>query len=126
MESHLSVQLSARWSPGESDSTTDRQFDGWTARIGDAEFPIRDFELGADEAGQPMVSLVLAADSVQVGAPPATVAVPQVRLAAPTVARWGGGTHPDPREGIPGWAPEKLGEQVAVRAEQAHSAEAHA
>jgi hypothetical protein len=56
------------------------------------------------------VSLLIPADSVQVGSP---TAPPQPAEEKPQVSVWGSADLPDPREKIPGWKPEKLGAQVA-------------
>lgn len=90
--------------------------DGWAAHIGEQSFPIVDFAVQYDpEFRAPMLSLVLAPDSLSIGEPPAT---PPQRPGKPSVSSWGDGKQPDPRESIPGWQSESLGEQVASHAEQ--------
>lgn len=89
----------------------DRMRQGWKARIAGAEFPVVTFsvEPGGD-GGSALVSLLIPADSVQVGDPSTGAAAPQVPAAVeekPSLQVWGAPCGPDPRESIPGWAPEK-------------------
>jgi hypothetical protein len=96
----------------------DQMQDGWLARINGVEFPVSDYGVGPIEGStQALVSLLVPADSLQVGEPSTAVQEPQVRPAVPEPKRassWGA-PGPDPREGIPGWPPT-LGEQVAENA----------
>lgn len=87
----------------------------WTARINGAEFPIYGYEAGALVDGRVMVTLSVPADALSVGSPttagsasPAT----DKPVEAPAVNMWG---RPglDPRQNIPGWAPDTIGGQVA-------------
>jgi hypothetical protein len=82
--------------------------DGWLARINGAEFPVSDYGVGPIEGStQALVSLLVPADSLQVGDPSTAVQEPQVSPATPEPKRassWGA-PGPDPREGIPGWTP---------------------
>jgi hypothetical protein len=84
----------------------------WSLRFGAVEIPLEAFEVRPpEEGGRSMVSVVIAADSVQVGAAAdSPVALPQPE--APPV--WGAPGRPDPREGIPGWTPEAAAGQEPV------------
>ncbi|WP_433730985.1 hypothetical protein ACQP2Y_21525 [Actinoplanes sp. CA-051413] len=83
---------------------------GWTARINGVDVPAVTFSLEPVQAGLPvLVSLLIPADSVQVGDPSTGTTPPQARPAVeekPTVHVWGSSGKPDPRESIPGWKPE--------------------
>jgi hypothetical protein len=114
VESHLKVTLTPKRHLGDSDSTSDNVFDGWTATIGDTEFPVTDFAVTTDDSGTPAVSLVLSPDSLSIGEPPK----PAPPAPAAKVSTWGDGSQADPRESIPGWQPESLGGQVADNAER--------
>lgn len=84
--------------------------DSWLARINGVTVPVLAYGLEQPETGaRPMVSLVLAADSVRVGDPSIGEVIAKVRPAAPepkTLSTWGASGRPDPREGIPGWTSE--------------------
>jgi hypothetical protein len=88
----------------------DRMQQGWQARIGETVFPVVTFSVEpAAEGGHALVSLLIPADSVQVGDPSTGTTPPQARPAVeetPTVHVWGAAGKPDPRESIPGWKPE--------------------
>jgi hypothetical protein len=88
--------------------------EGYLARVNGAELPLTDFAVQYDpESGAPMLSLILAPDSLSIGEPPtATPPAPAAK-----VSSWGDASQPDPRESIPGWQPEKLSVQVAGHAE---------
>ena len=96
---------------------------GYTVRVGGVEFAADAYAIEPAEAdGRALVSLVLAADGVQIGANPATSgAAAGVRSAGEWAARPGRLVHaeqkgnqpgmwgqpgPDPRANIPGWQPE--------------------
>lgn len=99
-----------------------------SARINGAEpIPVLDYALTpAGEGGSLALNLVLPIDSLTVGERPAA----DVAADCPSLVRpvpvdeqkvtqvWGSPT-PDPRESIPGWQPERLGEQVAQNARDA-------
>jgi hypothetical protein len=82
--------------------------DGWLARINGAEFPVVTYGAQPAEVGaKTLVSLLVPADSLQVGDPSTGVQEPQVRPAVPEpkkASSWGA-LGLDPREGIPGWTP---------------------
>jgi hypothetical protein len=82
---------------------------GWLARVNGTEVPVVAYGIEpADGGAQALVSLVVAADSVQVGDPSVGTTAPPVRPAVPepkSVSTWGSATK-DPREGIPGWEPD--------------------
>jgi hypothetical protein len=90
---------------------------GWLARINGTEVPVLDYAVSPSETGVAL-NLVLPVDSLQIGDPSPGQEQPQVRPSAPepTVHVWGQ-SKADPREGLRGWQPEKLGEQVARNAE---------
>lgn len=103
---------------GELGATTT---DGWLARVGGIEFPVVAYAVEqAEDSGAPLVSLVLAPACISVDSRPGTdpgPAAAAATLVKPTISYWGAPGTPDPREAIPGWAPEpSLGEQVAVNA----------
>ena len=78
----------------------------WLARVNGVEFEVLDFALQqGDEA--PVLNLVfpVAALSVNDGAP-TTVSSPQHVDPPKPGSTWGAEGKPDPREAIPGWAPE--------------------
>lgn len=113
MESHLRVEIVPRTHGEDGKAPIEA---GYLARINGAEFPIVDAAFQT-EGGQPFLSLVLAPDSLSFGEAPASAPpLPQPQPAA--VSRWGDGSVPDPRASIPGWQPEKLGNQVAGHAER--------
>ncbi len=88
---------------GDIDRTTAR----WFARFGEVEVPLDAFEVQPPELGRKaLVSLLIAADSVQVG--DVEAAAPQVQPVEEkqVVSTWGAPGMPDPRENIPGWKPE--------------------
>lgn len=87
---------------------------GYLARINGVEFPIVDAAFQT-EGGKPLLSLVLAPDSLSIGES-SIAAPPQPKPSA--VSSWGDGSVPDPRASIPGWQPEKLADQVAGHAER--------
>lgn len=98
---------------GQIDPSTgaipDLMQDGWLARINGVEFPVVTYGVEPAEQGvKALVSLLVPADSLQVGGPSTAVQEPQVRPAAPPrnerASSWGA-PGPDPREGIPGWTP---------------------
>ncbi len=84
----------------------------WFAQIdGGPQFPIIDHAMQTDVDGNATLSLVLSVDSLSIGGKPATTAPPAEE--SKVVQVWGAPGQKDPREGLPGWEPEKLGEQVA-------------
>jgi hypothetical protein len=99
---------------GQLDADADGQVSetvtGWVARINGAEFPVTTFSVEPPEdGGRALVSLLVPADSVQVGDPSTGATPPQLRPAVeekPKVSTWGAAGTPDPRENIPGWKPE--------------------
>lgn len=103
MESHLRVEIT----PGADEQPP-------TVRIGSAEFRVVDYAVQTD-GGIPVLSLVVAPDSLSIGEAPAVSSPP---AAGPQISSWSSKGKPDPRESIPGWQPESLGEQVAGHAER--------
>ncbi|MGX6605666.1 hypothetical protein ACWKSP_26560 [Micromonosporaceae bacterium Da 78-11] len=95
---------------------------GWLARINGAEFPVYAFGVEQAADGTPMLSLAFVPDSLQIGESPVSGA-PTVE-AKQSPSSWGAPGKPDPREGIAGWAPASLGEQVAGNAVRAAEASA--
>lgn len=87
---------------------------GWLARVNGVGVLVDAFAVEPGEAGdrRVMVSLAVAADVVQVGDPALTGVQHSVRPSTPEAtpakvrAPWGAPGYPDPREGVPGWAPE--------------------
>lgn len=105
------------YSAAQADLAVDAIQDGYLVRLGGAEIPAVAYDLQVADSGAPLVSLVLAPDSLSIGEPPASAPpLPQPQPAA--VSHWGDGSVPDPRASIPGWLPEKLGNQVAGHAER--------
>jgi hypothetical protein len=137
MESHLRVEIVPREAPAEVTSPRDGTCENtdpndahltsegaayyakqqWSARINGAEFPLAGYAVEYDpESGTPMLTLALSPDSMSIGATLAPT--PPAPEAPKQVLSWGDGSIPDPREGIPGYQPEGLGEQVAGHAER--------
>jgi hypothetical protein len=88
-----------------------------TARInGGDPIPVLDYAVSpGGEGGNVALNLVLPVDSLSIGDPKLSQQAPQLRPAVPekpVVPTWGSPAS-DPRVTIPGWQPEKLGEQVA-------------
>ncbi len=87
---------------------------GHMARINGVEVPIVTYGVEPQEQdGTTLVSLLIPADSVQIGEPQVHVAEPEKTVRS----SWGAPGTLDPRESIPGWQSEALGEQVARNAE---------
>lgn len=106
------------YSAAQADLAVDAVQDGYLVRLGGAEIPAVAYDLQVADSGAPLVSLVLAPDSLAIGDPPTAQQPPQAPPVAPQIASWGDGSIPDPRAGIPGWQPEKLADQVAGHAER--------
>jgi hypothetical protein len=92
---------------------------GRSARINGAEVPIVDYLVEADaKTGQPLLQLTLEPSSLSIDGPQSTPVAPAAQVVpqkpAP-VSVWGSPGR-DPREDIPGWSLEALGEQVARNA----------
>jgi hypothetical protein len=79
----------------EGTHKSDTRQDGYLARINGGEFPLIDFAVQYDaESGAPMLSLILAPDSLSIGEA-ATGPTPPSAPAAFKVSTWGGGFQPD-------------------------------
>lgn len=81
--------------------------------------PVTAYEVIPTEDG-PALTVTIPATRISIGDPSTGAETPPLRNAAPDkpkqVGVWGS-TGRDPREGLPGWRPESLGEQVAQQAE---------
>jgi hypothetical protein len=82
---------------------------GYTVTVGGSVLEVAGYAVEPGKDGRAVVSLLLSADAVQVGAVPAQAA-PQPTVAAPAKdarrAVWGQANTPDPRASIPGWSPD--------------------
>jgi hypothetical protein len=101
-------------SQGKVAAPTEDELLGYRLTVGGVELPvpITGYEAISTEDG-PAVTVTIPASRISIGDPasgkPETTAQP-LRV-------WGQADLPDPRENIPGWEPESLGEQVAANAE---------
>jgi hypothetical protein len=82
---------------------------GYTATVAGTPIRVDAYAAEPDENGRVLVSLVVAADQLTVGIPPARHADPtQERRNQPPPSTWGNPDVPDPRANIPGWQPPPL------------------
>jgi hypothetical protein len=80
--------------------------EGYTATVNGTPIQIAAYIADPGDHGKVMVSLIVAADALQVGIPPTRRDLEQTRqLNKPPVSTWGDKTRPDPRASIPGWQP---------------------
>ena len=81
---------------------------GWQATANGAAMPLDAFAVQPDDDGRVLVTLMVAADEVSVRRSPTVSPAPAVpaEKAKNQRAVWGQ-SGPDPREGLPGWAPEQ-------------------
>jgi hypothetical protein len=76
------------------------------ATVNGTPIPIASYVAEPDDNGRVMVSLIVAADTLQIGVQPARRDMEQTRqLNKPPASTWGDRTKPDPRAHIPGWQP---------------------
>ncbi len=80
--------------------------------------PVTAYEVIPTEDG-PALTVTIPATRISIGDPSASADTPPLRNAMPDkpkqAAVWGS-TGRDPREGLPGWRPESLGEQAEAQA----------
>ena len=88
-----SVEIHPR--PGDS---------GYRAKVDGINLDIAGYIADPGEDGKVMVSLIVAADSLQIGIPPRQPVQADRRNQAP-VTTWGDPSVPDPRSNVPGWSP---------------------
>lgn len=106
---------------GDEGRVSETMDGGWVARIDGVEVPVVTYSVEpAAEGVKALVSLLVAADSVQVGDPSTGTGAPPVRPAAseqkPPLSTWGAQGKPDPREGIPGWRPNVAVPSISAKA----------
>lgn len=79
---------------------------GYIATIDGVTLPIASYLAEPSDSGKLIVSLMVAADAVQIGIPPVRRDLEQTRtLNQPPTGTWGDPSKPDPRSNIPGWTP---------------------
>jgi hypothetical protein len=88
-----SVEITYR--PGEG---------GYRAVVDGQPLAIASYVADPGDEGKVMVSLIVAADSLQIGIPPRQP-VQAERRNQPPVTTWGDPNAPDPRSNVPGWVP---------------------
>lgn len=87
---------------------------GYTATIDGLTLPIAAYTAEPGDSGQVVVALLVAADALQVGIPPARKQ-PE-RRNEPPLSTWGNPNIPDPRANIPGWQPPAVSGKPEVSA----------
>ncbi len=78
----------------------------YVATVDGITVPVAGYVAEPGENGKVLVSLIVAADQLSVGIPPARHAetLPD-RRNHPPVSTWGNPNTPDPRANVPGWTP---------------------
>ncbi|GIM88752.1 hypothetical protein [Paractinoplanes toevensis] len=88
-----------------------------TAAVNGAVVPLLDYELATDEdTAEPLLKLLLAPSSFAVRNDAKANDLPVPSAPKAHLKVWGAPDR-DPREGLPGWPPPSIGEQVAANAE---------
>ncbi|BAL87296.1 hypothetical protein AMIS_20760 [Actinoplanes missouriensis 431] len=90
---------------------------GYRAVVDGRPLDIAAYVADPGDGGKVMVSLIVAADALQVGIPPRQLA-PE-RRNQPPMTTWGNPDLPDPRANVPGWQPTPS----AAEAGRAHTGE---
>ena len=78
---------------------------GYTATVNGAPIKVDAYAAEPDGQGRILVSLVVAADQLSIGIPPARHAEPQPERRNQPISTWGAPGQPDPRANIPDWTP---------------------